>query len=88
MPLFSNFEEWSKKNPVLLSELYMQKFGIENSEDGLLKAEKIVIDWHEALWKYRSELIRNTPLVDMDDEVRKFCTSIRTRYPSYFISLH
>ena len=69
-PLLQQFDEMNKLFPVnsATEQLSSKAFIGNGTHVDFLTAEKLVYEWHESLWQYRSNLITQIPLVDMDDE--------------------
>jgi hypothetical protein len=70
LPLLMQFDDWNRAFPVTSAteQLQTRAFIGNGTQVDFLRTEKLVVEWHETLWKYRSDLITQIPLVDMDDE--------------------
>jgi hypothetical protein len=70
LPLYASMNELQRAFPsadsLFTSPLDDQKSAKGTSE--LILTDKEVVAWHEALWKYRRDIINQVQLVDMDDE--------------------
>jgi hypothetical protein len=71
LPLLQQFDDWNRAFPVTSATEQLQTtraFIGNGTQVDFLRTERLVVEWHESLWKYRSDLITQIPLVDMDDE--------------------
>ena len=70
IPLLQRFDEMNRQFPAnsATEQLSSKTFIGNGTHVDFLNAEKLVYEWHESLWQYRSNLITQVPLVDMDDE--------------------
>ena len=69
-PLLQQFDDCGRRFPVssATEQLQNKSFIWNGSQVDFLRAEKMLYEWHDSLWKYRSDLMTQVPLVDMDDE--------------------
>jgi hypothetical protein len=71
LPLLLQFDEWNRAFPVTSATEQLQTtraFIGNGTQVDFLRTERLVVEWHESLWQYRTDLITQIPLVDMDDE--------------------